>query len=149
MPPLREKKRTRSRAGRPRKTKAVNSFFHEDSLEPDLFGEETPFAEEELSTLDEFESLSQKLKADEPVSTASSVKKSSSPRQKVKRRRQIDPATCERDYSTEELEFMNALNEYKRASGRMFPTCSEILEVLKILGYEKKMENEKSTENVL
>lgn len=60
------------------------------------------------------------------------------PRPKVQRRRQIDPTTCERDYSAEEIEFMVALDEYKRASGRMFPTCSEILEVLRKLGYEKR-----------
>lgn len=58
-------------------------------------------------------------------------------RAKVNRRRQIDPTTCERDYSGEEIEFMNALDEYKRSSGRMFPTCSEILEVVKKLGYQK------------
>jgi hypothetical protein len=58
-------------------------------------------------------------------------------REKVNRRRQIDPTTCERDYSTDEVEFMNALNDYKRKSGRMFPTCSEILEVVRALGYTK------------
>ena len=59
-------------------------------------------------------------------------------RVKVNRRRQIDPTTCERDYSIEEIEFMNAVDEYKRRSGRMFPTCSEILEVVRGLGYEKR-----------
>lgn len=59
-------------------------------------------------------------------------------REKVNRRRQIDPTTCERDYSDEEVEFMRALDEYKRKSGRMFPTCSEVLEVLRDLGYEKQ-----------
>jgi hypothetical protein len=59
-------------------------------------------------------------------------------RQKVNRRRQIDPTTCERDYTDSELEFMHALDLYKRASGRMFPTCSEILEVLRNLGYAKQ-----------
>ncbi len=58
-------------------------------------------------------------------------------RQKVNRRRQIDPTTCERDYTEPELEFMHALEKYKRSSGRMFPTCSEVLEVLRGLGYEK------------
>lgn len=58
-------------------------------------------------------------------------------RAKVSRRRQIDPTTCERDYSLEEIEFMRALEKYKRTSGRMFPTCSEILEVLQTLGYRK------------
>ena len=58
-------------------------------------------------------------------------------RRKVKRRRQIDPTTCEREYSNNEIEFMKAMDEYKRASGRMFPTCSEILEVLTKMGYRK------------
>ncbi|MFH1922531.1 MAG: hypothetical protein ABIP48_21935 [Planctomycetota bacterium] len=58
-------------------------------------------------------------------------------RAKVNRRRQIDPTTCERDYSSAEIEFMSALDKYKRTSGRMFPTCSEILEVLQELGYRK------------
>lgn len=58
-------------------------------------------------------------------------------RRKVQRRRQIDPTTCERDYSAEEIEFMRAMDEYKRKHGRMFPTCSEILEVVRALGYVK------------
>jgi hypothetical protein len=58
-------------------------------------------------------------------------------RRKVVRRRQIDPTTCERDYSAEEIEFMHAMDEYKRRSGRMFPTCSEILEVVASLGYRR------------
>ena len=58
-------------------------------------------------------------------------------RKKVNRRRQIDPTTCERDYSEQEVEFMNALDDYKRKSGRMFPTCSEVLEVIQSLGYVK------------
>ena len=58
-------------------------------------------------------------------------------RRKVTRRRQIDPTTCERDYAAAEVEFMRALDDYKRSSGRMFPTCSEILEVVRDLGYVK------------
>ena len=58
-------------------------------------------------------------------------------REKVNRRRQIDPTTCEREYTPEEVEFMNALDQYKRTSGRMFPTCSEVLEVIRALGYVK------------
>jgi hypothetical protein len=56
-------------------------------------------------------------------------------RRKVQRRRQIDPTTCERDYTADEIEFMHALDAYKRSSGRMFPTCSEILEVIRDMGY--------------
>ena len=53
------------------------------------------------------------------------------------RRRMVDPTICERDYTAAELEFMLAVEKYKRTSGRMFPTWSELLEVLTGLGYEK------------
>ena len=58
-------------------------------------------------------------------------------RRKVTRRRRIDPTTCERDYSDSEIEFIQAMDDYKNASGRMFPTCSEILEVIIKLGYRQ------------
>src|SRR5206468_8951775 len=58
-------------------------------------------------------------------------------RQLSGRRRFVDPTTCEREYTEAEMEFMMAMNEYKRRSGRMFPTWSEVLEVLRDLGYEK------------
>jgi hypothetical protein len=58
-------------------------------------------------------------------------------RQKVERRRQIDPTTCERDYTTAEIEFMTAMDKYRRESGRPFPTWSEVLEVVMALGYQK------------
>lgn len=69
------------------------------------------------------------------VNTPVAVERRKADRRKVPRRRQIDPTTCERDYSNDELEFMNALDAYKRANGRMFPTCSEILEVIRSMGY--------------
>ena len=37
---------------------------------------------------------------------------------------------------------MSAMDEYKRRSGRMFPTCSEVLEVVKSLGYAKQIHTE-------
>ena len=77
--------------------------------------------------------------SDEPVAVE---RRTIQRRAKVIRRRQIDPTTCERDYTGEEIEFMNALDDYKRTSGRMFPTCSEILEVLKKLGYQKRPQTE-------
>ena len=72
-------------------------------------------------------------KANNPVAE----ERRQAPRRKVPRRRQIDPTTCERDYSEQEIEFMQAMDTYKRTSGRMFPTCSEILEVLRDLGYQQ------------
>ncbi|HTN03841.1 MAG TPA: hypothetical protein VL132_18280 [Planctomycetaceae bacterium] len=59
------------------------------------------------------------------------------PRRKVERRRMIDPTTCERDYSDDEIEFMKAMDDYKRKSGRAFPTWSEVLEVVRALGYNR------------
>ncbi|MBT4865126.1 MAG: hypothetical protein HON53_08415 [Planctomycetaceae bacterium] len=62
------------------------------------------------------------------------------PRRKVERRRQIDPTTCERDYSDDEIEFMKEMDDYKRRSGRQFPTWSEVLEVLRSMGYRQVAE---------
>ena len=58
-------------------------------------------------------------------------------RQVSGRRRFVDPTTSEREYTEAEMEFMMAMNDYKHRSGRMFPTWSEVLEVLRGLGYEK------------
>jgi hypothetical protein len=61
-------------------------------------------------------------------------------RQLVERRRQVDPTTCERDYNDDEIDFMKAMDLYKRANRRPFPTWSEVLEVLHALGYRKVAE---------
>ncbi len=58
-------------------------------------------------------------------------------RQLVERRRQVDPTTCEKDYSDEEIVFMKAMEMYKRSNRRPFPTWSEVLEVLRSLGYRR------------
>jgi hypothetical protein len=52
-------------------------------------------------------------------------------------RRQVDPTTCEKDYGDEEAAFMKAMDQDKRANRRPFPTWSEVLEVLRALGYRK------------
>src|SRR5438045_9236353 len=61
-------------------------------------------------------------------------------RKSSERRRLIDPTTCERDYSDEETEFMKAMDRYKRENRRPFPTWSEVLEVLRSLGYRRVAE---------
>jgi hypothetical protein len=58
-------------------------------------------------------------------------------RQQGERRRQVDPTTCEKDYSDDEIVFMRAMDQYKRANRRPFPTWSEVLEVLRSLGYRR------------
>lgn len=65
-------------------------------------------------------------------------------RRKKQRRRHIDPTTCERDYSNDEIEFMRAMDDYKNRSGRMFPTCSEVLEVVRELGYVRLDEEQRA-----
>jgi hypothetical protein len=56
------------------------------------------------------------------------------------RRRQVDPTTCERDYTDDEIDFMKAMDQYKRDNRRPFPTWSEVLEVLRALGYRRVAE---------
>lgn len=79
---------------------------------------------------------------DRRTEAATTSANSESGSRKKQRRRQIDPTTCERDYNNEEIEFMHAMDAYKRSSGRMFPTCSEILEVIRHLGYVKLTEEQ-------
>ena len=55
----------------------------------------------------------------------------------ARRRQAGSPPTPKREETTLELEFVKAMHEYKHASGRMFPTWSEVLEVLQNLGYRK------------
>jgi hypothetical protein len=56
-------------------------------------------------------------------------------RAKKERRRRIDPTTFEKQYTPDELEFMNAMQRFKEASGRSFPTHGEVLKVAIALGY--------------
>jgi hypothetical protein len=56
---------------------------------------------------------------------------------KVGVRRAVKPAASHRDDSAPEAELMQAMQDYKKSSGRMFPTWSEVLEVLQGLGYRK------------
>jgi len=58
-------------------------------------------------------------------------------RDRPERRRQVDPTTCEKEYNDNEIEFMRAMDQYKRSNRRPFPTWSEVLEVLHSLGYRK------------
>ena len=42
--------------------------------------------------------------------------------------------------SDEQFEFVMAIDEYKRANARPFPTWTEVLEVIKALGYRRVAE---------
>ena len=49
----------------------------------------------------------------------------------------IDTSQLDETAQPEAVELRDALVEYKQQSGRMFPTCSEVLEVVRGLGYER------------
>lgn len=148
-PPPKRSRRPDKKRARPKKAATSPLEEFSDDLFESTEGDDPPFEEEELVSLEEFETLATEnsqegMLTDEVRQIAAKLEGANdgkippaAKRQKVQRRRQIDPTTCERDYSSEEIEFMNALDEYKRSSGRMFPTCSEVLEVLRNLGYTK------------
>ena len=48
-----------------------------------------------------------------------------------------DPATSDVTYTPAEIEFMVAMERYRREHHRPYPTCSEVLAVLESLGYRK------------
>jgi hypothetical protein len=58
-------------------------------------------------------------------------------RAKKERRRRIDPTTFEKQYTDDELEFMNAMQRFKVQSGRLFPSHGDVLKVAFSLGYRK------------
>ena len=94
---------------------------------------------EEVVTLDRRSTTRERRNGD-PEALDTGVMKN--PRRKKQRRRHIDPTTCERDYNEAEIEFMRAMDDYKQESGRMFPTCSEVLEVVRGLGYVQLNEDQ-------
>jgi len=57
------------------------------------------------------------------------------------RRRTDDRRTAEEgEMSDEQFEYIKAIEEYKRVNKRPFPSYTEILEILKALGYRKTAE---------
>jgi hypothetical protein len=58
-------------------------------------------------------------------------------RQKKERRRRIDPTTFEKQYTDDELEFMNAMQRFKELSGKMFPSHGDVIRVAVSLGYRR------------
>lgn len=51
------------------------------------------------------------------------------------------------NFTPDEIEFMKAVDQYKRDNRRPFPTCSEVLAVLKALGYRKQKEGDETHQN--
>lgn len=63
-------------------------------------------------------------------------RRSGADRRKVQRRKRTGPNQYE--LGNDELEFISAINLFKEQTGRPFPTWSEVLRILKALGYEKR-----------
>lgn len=56
---------------------------------------------------------------------------------KKERRRRVDPCTFEKQYTPEETEFMNAMQQFKVQTGKTFPTHGDVLNIAHKLGYRK------------
>ena len=67
----------------------------------------------------------------------SSAKRQPERRARKERRRRIDPTTFEKQYTDDELEFMNAMQSFKERTGKSFPTHGEVLKVAMSLGYRR------------
>jgi hypothetical protein len=64
------------------------------------------------------------------------------------RRRSDDRKAAEEgQMSDEQFEFLMAIEEYKRANARPFPTWTEVLEVVKAMGYRKVADPEPLAES--
>jgi hypothetical protein len=61
-------------------------------------------------------------------------------RRTLPERRTTDPGKTAGGYDldAETLEFIHAINRFKAENGRPFPTWSEVLSILRTLGYEKR-----------
>ncbi len=58
-------------------------------------------------------------------------------RARKERRRRIDPTTFEKQYTGDEIEFMNAVQQFKTRTGKSFPSHGDVLRVAVNLGYRK------------
>ncbi|TFG48193.1 MAG: hypothetical protein E4H40_05105 [Candidatus Brocadiia bacterium] len=54
-----------------------------------------------------------------------------------KRRSVLRKSAEEGQLTDEQFEFLMAIDEYKKKNGRPFPTWTEVLELIKALGYRK------------
>lgn len=62
-------------------------------------------------------------------------------RVRKERRKRIDPTTFEKQYTDEEMEFMNAMQRFKERTGRPFPSYGEVIKVAVALGYRKLVDD--------
>ena len=81
------------------------------------------------------------LRASDEVDPAATQEPTAAPqaerRAKKDRRRRIDPTTFEKQYTPDEMEFMNAMQRFKESSGKSFPSHGEVIKVAVALGYRR------------
>jgi hypothetical protein len=58
-------------------------------------------------------------------------------RARKERRKRVDPTTFEKQYTEDEIEFMNSIQQFKTRTGTSFPTYGEVLRIAANLGYRK------------
>ena len=75
--------------------------------------------------------------ADEPELAPPRPDEATERRQKKERRRRIDPTTFEKQYTDDEMEFMNAMQRFKELSGKTFPSHGDVIKVAVMLGYRR------------
>jgi hypothetical protein len=101
----------------------------------------------EITMTDERETTDQQEHADQPERRASDRRDvverrvGLDRRRGPGRRRSEDRRSAEEgEMSDEQFEFLMAMNEYKQANKRPFPSWTEVLDVMKALGYRKVAE---------
>lgn len=65
-----------------------------------------------------------------------------------RRRTDFSKAAEEGEMTTEQFLFVMAIDAFKKANGKMFPTWTDVLEVVRLLGYRKTMPSELNLRNV-
>jgi hypothetical protein len=61
-------------------------------------------------------------------------------RERKERRRRIDPTTFDKQYTDDDIEFMNAMQRFKERSGKTFPSYGDVLRVAASIGYRRLIE---------
>jgi len=83
-------------------------------------------------------------RAQQPAGSPHDNGKGASPspdgRLKKERRRRIDPTTFDKQYTGDELEFMNAMQRLKELSGDTVPAHGHVLKVAIALGYRRAID---------
>lgn len=65
-----------------------------------------------------------------------------------RRRTDFTKSAEEGEMTQEQFLFISAVEAFKRSNGKMFPTWTDVLEVVRLLGYRKTMPSELNLRNV-